>query len=259
MAKIDTLRFGKEIKALTLINKYDYHFPLIFGSYVPASDDQKIRGWVKEGMEKYGHLLRSKIQYITQPLYKAWQNNEAKIIHLAGARTERGLQYGVHIIKLQGMIQVSYFVFDFKSNITFYMVFIEDMLSALMYQTGPDSVYSWAPDGKEGGNDNIRILESMDLDLELDWLIDHMEHEEKELKPHSKLHTADCVYDNHTNKDIKIITSTWFTTLVKSDEFKVRGHFRLQACGEGMKDRKLKWINEYTKEGYTRKADMLPK
>jgi hypothetical protein len=66
-----------------------------------------------------------------------------------------------------------------------------------------------------------------------------------------------CKYINESQSDIKIFDSTWFTNFVKSDAFKVRGHFRLQPCGEGLKDRKLKWINDFQKEGYTRKAGML--
>ncbi|MDI9366309.1 MAG: hypothetical protein QM541_15230 [Flavobacterium sp.] len=56
---------------------------------------------------------------------------------------------------------------------------------------------------------------------------------------------------------IKIIDSTWFTTLIKSDSFKVSGHFRLQPYGEGLKQKKLIWISEYQKDGIIREAKML--
>lgn len=68
---------------------------------------------------------------------------------------------------------------------------------------------------------------------------------------------VNCLYNNKSKYPIKIVDSTWFTTLVKSDAFKVRGHFRLQACGEGMTKRKLVWINDFQKEGYTRQAKKL--
>lgn len=58
---------------------------------------------------------------------------------------------------------------------------------------------------------------------------------------------------------VKIVDSTWFTTLIKSDAFKVSGHFRLQPYGEGMKQRKLIWIAEYVKQGIVRQAKMLTK
>lgn len=53
---------------------------------------------------------------------------------------------------------------------------------------------------------------------------------------------------------INIINSTWFTKIVRSEGFKVKGHFRLQPCGEGLKDRKLIWVNEFQKSGYTRRS-----
>lgn len=61
-------------------------------------------------------------------------------------------------------------------------------------------------------------------------------------------------YLNEVNVPVKIIDSNWFTTIIRTDGFGVRGHFRLQACGEGMKDRKLIWINDFEKHGYTRIA-----
>jgi hypothetical protein len=48
--------------------------------------------------------------------------------------------------------------------------------------------------------------------------------------------------------------STWFTQLVISNAFNVRGHFRLQPCGPELKERKLIWIQDFQKSGYTRKA-----
>ena len=74
------------------------------------------------------------------------------------------------------------------------------------------------------------------------------------LQPKSKAELFKCKYHNENDYSIEIMDSTWFTTLVKSDEFKVRGHFRLQPCGQALKDKKLIWIKDFTKEGYTRKA-----
>lgn len=82
--------------------------------------------------------------------------------------------------------------------------------------------------------------------------------EVKELKPNRQIYDGvTCLYNNKTKSDIQIIDSTWFTTLVKSDEFKVRGHFRLQPCGEYMAKRKLIWVSEFKKSGYTREAKKI--
>ncbi len=63
-----------------------------------------------------------------------------------------------------------------------------------------------------------------------------------------------CKYVNDTGSDIRIYNSKWFTTLIKSDEFKVHGHFRLQPYKKG---KKLIWISDYKKSGYTSKAQKL--
>lgn len=64
-------------------------------------------------------------------------------------------------------------------------------------------------------------------------------------------------YLNETNKRIQILDCTWFTNLVVSGAFEVSGHLRWQPCGPGLKQRKLIWIDGYTKDGYERKAKVL--
>ena len=65
-----------------------------------------------------------------------------------------------------------------------------------------------------------------------------------------------------TNKKTKIVTeqglnyyvfdSKWYTEISNDESFQVSGHFRLQPYGDGTK--RLIWINEFTKNGYHRKA-----
>lgn len=78
--------------------------------------------------------------------------------------------------------------------------------------------------------------------------------ETKVLSAGQKVKEFNCKYVNDTKVNVEIVDSTWFTNLVKSDGFDVRGHFRLQAFGEGMKDRKMIWINPFHKSGYTAPA-----
>jgi len=62
---------------------------------------------------------------------------------------------------------------------------------------------------------------------------------------------------NQLGLKINYITSQWFTNLERSGAFGVKGHWRLQACGEGMKDRKLIWVKDFVKEGYSRRAQRI--
>lgn len=66
-----------------------------------------------------------------------------------------------------------------------------------------------------------------------------------------------CKYKSNLDFPITVVDATWFTTLVHSDAFKVRGHFRLQPYGPENSKRKLIWINEFQKDGYTREAKKL--
>lgn len=81
--------------------------------------------------------------------------------------------------------------------------------------------------------------------------------ETKVVEPKRKAVNAGKKYLNETDKRITILDSTWFTNLVVSGTFNVSGHLRWQPYGSGLKQKKLIWIAEYEKEGYTRKAKAI--
>ena len=60
-------------------------------------------------------------------------------------------------------------------------------------------------------------------------------------------------YVNDTKHNVIFANSLWKTN-ISTGGFAVRGHFRLQPFGEGLSKRKLIWIEEFTKDGYNRKA-----
>jgi hypothetical protein len=65
-------------------------------------------------------------------------------------------------------------------------------------------------------------------------------------------------YVNDTKLNLTFLDSKWFTSIVKSEGFSVRGHFRLQPKkknGEWTKE--LIWVNEFNKLGYTAPARKL--
>lgn len=65
-------------------------------------------------------------------------------------------------------------------------------------------------------------------------------------------------YVNQSGHGVQIVDSRWFTTLIRSGAFGVKGHFRWQPFGEGRSGRRLQWINEFEKQGYVRKARLQP-
>lgn len=82
--------------------------------------------------------------------------------------------------------------------------------------------------------------------------------EVKILNAKSKNKDINCKYVNDTNLKIQYLDSLWFTTLVKSDSFNVRGHFRWQPkLKDGKRIKELIWIDEFKKTGYTKNAKSI--
>lgn len=61
-------------------------------------------------------------------------------------------------------------------------------------------------------------------------------------------------FTSEVDLNIEIIDSTYLRTIIRTEGFGVSGHFRLQACGPGMSERKLIWISPFQKNGYIRIA-----
>lgn len=63
--------------------------------------------------------------------------------------------------------------------------------------------------------------------------------------------------DVKTSQKIDYYDCSWYTTIVRNEGFSVKGHFRLQPCGKGKRQRKLIYIREFQKHGYVRRARLL--
>jgi len=59
---------------------------------------------------------------------------------------------------------------------------------------------------------------------------------------------------NASKNDIEIIDSSYFTKIIRTGEFGVSGHFRVQRYGVGSSETKIVYIDNYKKNGYTRNA-----
>jgi hypothetical protein len=59
---------------------------------------------------------------------------------------------------------------------------------------------------------------------------------------------------NDSKSNYIVVNSRWNSTVIRGEGFTVSGHFRLQACGKGMKDRKLIYVDEFEKNGYVRRS-----
>ena len=86
------------------------------------------------------------------------------------------------------------------------------------------------------------------------YFINNCEIEVKEIKAKEKTHFNNEKYLNETTFNITVLDCRWFTDLVRNIPFNVKGHYRWQVHGERNQKRKLKWIEEFEKHGYTRRA-----
>lgn len=61
-------------------------------------------------------------------------------------------------------------------------------------------------------------------------------------------------YDSTITYPVNIIDAHWYTSILRTDPFLVRGHFRSQRYGAGRGKVRVQWIAAFQKNGYTRKA-----
>ena len=61
-------------------------------------------------------------------------------------------------------------------------------------------------------------------------------------------------YLNSSENEIEIVDSSYFTKIIRTGEFGVSGHFRVQRHGIGNSETKIIFIDDYKKTGYTRGA-----
>lgn len=76
------------------------------------------------------------------------------------------------------------------------------------------------------------------------------------LKPKQKTKVNKEKFFNDSPKNVTVIDSTYFRTIIV-EGFSVRGHFRWQRYGKGLKQKKLIWIEGFEKKSYVRKATKL--
>lgn len=108
-------------------------------------------------------------------------------------------------------------------------------------------------------SNKTEVLEAYHKQL-VDWVFyillfrQFAEQEVKIIEPGSRAKVKKQKHLNRSPLGVEIMDVNFFTTSVRSEGFEVEGHFRLQACGPGHSKRKLKWIGNYKKNGYTKRS-----
>lgn len=69
-----------------------------------------------------------------------------------------------------------------------------------------------------------------------------------------RLKIKDEKFINDTTNNVEIIDVNYFTKIIRTGEFEVNGHFKVQHFGIGNNEAKIIYIDDYKKKGYTRNA-----
>lgn len=205
--------------------------------------------------EKNHHIITSNVFMLTKKIEDLIDKNDDKLRKLASEEFLKEKNFGTILTRANA------YCYFFDEN-GFVLYFFRETLEAFIWNTYEGEkrgMHIWTDMGGIYGNCKHRqevefgvaVFRTIPITL---LFLKYAKIETKELKPGKKETFSNDKWINNTRQNITIVDSLWFTTLVNSGAFNVRGHFRLQPY----KDRKeLIWISEFEKKGYTRKAKKL--
>jgi hypothetical protein len=244
------------------------HTPDGYVKPLTTAEDYKLLYGLQEqfAQEGFADCFKDNVQFITQPFYEAYRKAEKKLreVVLETEIDDAGtfiLQWPQHTqtifyrIKSKGdgttdNIEAFIVMFTKASRNDSYALDLSIYLTMEEHQM-MDVIWKGFV---EQGRDLAWWVADLML---LKTFMKYAEVESKVINAQKKERHLGIKYLNETNKNIEILDSTYFTTISRTEGFGVKGHFRLQPYGIGMKDRRLTWISDFTKNGYTRKAKIL--
>lgn len=181
--------------------------------------------------------------------------NDISDFEVKGTFLINNFVYMISYTTVQGSqdIELSFFAFDKNGVPLFYY---HDSANQKIHQEGWISQAYGEIKSKEYAQKLIQ-LHLLNI-VFVSMFASYAQVETKELLPKIKIKDSTGKYLNETSKNITYLDSKWFTTLVKSEGFLVRGHFRLQPKKkDGVWTKELIWIDSFEKEGYTAPAKKL--
>lgn len=222
-------------------------------------------------INKWPNLLlrfNKKVQYISEPFYQAWEAGNHKLANVIDADEIDESGVFVHKPSKSETNTVFYTIQtwgkgkDYKMDGTV-LIFNNStdkdkpalgLVSQIRPGMPPGGGRFYASrKAQEAGCTPISVIADI---LGLILFLKYCDLETKEIKAGKKDIHIGTKYVNETKNNIQILDSTWFTTIVRSEGFHVRGHFRWQPY-PSKGEKQLIWIADYDKDGYTRKAKIL--
>ena len=200
-------------------------------------------------------FFNEEINVISKPFFDATWKAIPKLkeiftdLAVSGERVDIG---GTYIVN-NHVYMLNFKIVEGKIKVCFYL-FNKDVTPLICYANSSDGTpnVSWVSTIFDVAGDKLGfIFKHLYLTQFFSLFKKYAEVETKILEPHTKVKTPSTKYVNDTKLKLTYLDSKWFTTLVKSDAFKVSGHFRLQPYKE---TKKLIWISDFVKTGYTAPA-----
>jgi hypothetical protein len=214
------------------------------------------------------NCFKKEINVISEPFFKAVIDTQPQLTDLLkdiivndigdfvveGCYIYKDFVYMMYYEAIKGSEDMELFLYIFHKDGTpianyvdscQYDIYQEGFISSFTHQTRKQD-----KDKKEWLYESINLV----------WLFrmfkTYAQVETKIVNAKSKSKTNTEKYLNDTDMNLTFLDSKWFTNLVRSDGFSVRGHFRLQPKKnkDGQWTRELIWINQFQKSGYTAPA-----
>lgn len=242
----------------------DLHFPKdSFNEWDRENLSRHIKAVINNGKPHFGR----NVQFITMPFFDAYKKAANKVFDLLKEET-LGSMAGTFIVPVGGgAVKTIFYALENYTPGKVKGLYLEFIRSKEYEETRCEAVFSI--DSKdEPDNTALRYYMSDGYEqigatcTDFVWsflcmlgFLKFCDIETKIIVPKEKYRDSKKNrYFNETKSKIEILDSTWFTTIVRDEDFEVSGHFRLQPYGPGRRNKRWIYINDFTKHGYVRRA-----
>lgn len=226
----------------------------------------------------YREFFEKHIYYASKPFSRSFNEANSKWQLVKGDLWDKiGTNYGT-ILNLPNSngLQVMYFIDEGKSDgkhICCLVFFYKENLVGISLQNKTECSCFYSNIFFKGVKDHIykefpnyteyEVINELDnylhtLVVSFVNFIKYAKIETKTIDGSKSVKEFGCKYQNESRSSVTILNSSWFTNIVRSEGFKVRGHFRFQPKKkDGEWTKELIWINDFEKNGYTSPARKL--
>lgn len=247
---------------------FPFHTPDEYNKPMTKAQDYKLLYGLMDQFSEPGFAdnFKNNIQYVTQPFYEAYCKARPKLKEVV-FDTEL-YESGTIIIPWPNHTQTFFYYIktNGKKDSWDYDVFLTLFTKHPKHDSFGLDVLIFLDKDKSEQMD-IVWKGFMDQGRDLSWwvveiilfrtFLKYADVETKVVNGKKKENHIGVKYVNDTDRKIEILDSTYFTTISRTEGFGVRGHFRFQPYGIGMRERRLQWIDGFKKNGYTRTAKIL--